>query len=159
MEIKEELQGIVDGRSEEMFESYILVRKAFQQPYEWPEIDTLRHEVCLCLIFGLYQAAMTMTNHMLESFLKFSLSYKHTFNNLDGSSEDRSTQGLVESLRPGFKKYNSKNLYQSIEAAYKANLITDEQKDQLHVIRDAFRNAYSHADKEKIHGDKEIPIQ
>jgi len=38
-----------------------------------PELDVIRHEVCLCLIFHLNQAAIALTNHLLESFLKYSL--------------------------------------------------------------------------------------
>lgn len=158
-EIKSELQSIVDSRSDEIFESYINVRDIFNTPYEWPEIDVLRNEVCLCLVFGLYQAAMTMTNHMLESFLKTSLGYKESFNNFDPDNEDKSTNALVQSLRPGFEKYDGKNLYQTIEVAHKEDLISKDQKDQLHEFRDDYRNAYSHAQKSKIHKDREIPIQ
>lgn len=158
-EIKSELQEVVDSRSDEMFESYIEVRDILQTAYEWPEVDVLRHEVCLCLIFGLYQAGMTMTNHMLESFLKTSLGYKESFDNFEPENEDKSTEALVQSLKPGFEKYDDKSLYQTIEAAYKKDLISEDQKDRLHEFRDDYRNAYSHAQKAKIHKDREIPIQ
>lgn len=142
-----------------MFEAYIEVRDIFTTPYEWPEIDVLRHEVCLCLIFGLYQAAMTMTNHMLENLLKTSLGYKDSFDNFEPDDEDKSTESLINSLKPSFEKYDDQNLHNTIGAAYGKGLISEDQKDKLQKFREDYRNAYSHAEKGKIHKDREIPIQ
>jgi len=38
--------------------------------YGWIDIDLLRGEICHCLFFGSFQAAMTLTNHFLENLLK-----------------------------------------------------------------------------------------
>ncbi len=83
----EELNQIIDSREVEVARVYPQVRDAFQTPYGWPELDTLREEVCIALTFGLHQAALTLTNHMLESFLKFSISYKEAFESYEASKD------------------------------------------------------------------------
>lgn len=154
-----EVNEIFDSREPNVSEIYPLVREIYLNLYGWPEIDTLRHEVCLCLIFGLYQAAITLTNHMLESFLKFALSYKHSFDNHLGEIKGSCLKSLLDSLKPGFELYDGKDLGYTINRACKVGLISKEQKKQLHEFRESFRNAYSHAEKRKIHENREIPAQ
>ena len=48
-----------------------LIEVEYSTPYDWPEMDTLRYEICGCISFGLNQAAITLTNHLLESLLKY----------------------------------------------------------------------------------------
>ena len=159
-EIQKELNEILDSREDEILENYPKVREAFQTPYGWPEIDTLRHEASLCIIFGLHQAAITFINHMVENFLKNCLGYKEAFDNYDESDHDTpSVDNLAKWLKPSFEKHDDKNLYDTIELSFKKDIITEDQKDKLHQIREKLRNAYSHAQKGKIHGDTEIPIQ
>lgn len=158
-ELVDELQELINEQLPEMVMSYGRIRDRLRNGYGWPEMDALRVEVALCLAFGRHQAAMTMTNHMLESFLKISLGYAESFKHLDEGDHEPTTDGLVKMLRPGFERYNRKNLYDSIEAAFDLGLIDSDQKVQLHIIRQSFRNAYSHADREKIHGESEIPVQ
>ena len=155
----DELNKIIESREPEVIEMYPKVRAAYLNHYDWSELDTLRHEVCLCLIFGLYQAAITLTNHMLESLLKFALSYKHAFDNFKDNPENRSLTTLLSSLKPGFEHYDGKDLSYTINRSCTLGLITKDQKKQLHQFRQLFRNAYSHAEKKKIHGDKDIPVQ
>lgn len=96
---------------------------------------------------------------MLESLLKFALSYKHAFDNFKDNTEDRSLSALLGSLKPGFELYDNKDLNYTINRACTLGLITKDQKTQLHRFRQLLRNAYSHAEKKKIHGDKDIPVQ
>jgi hypothetical protein len=95
-------------------------------------LDPVRHEICLALTFGLYQSALTLTNHLHESVLKFALSFKYVFNNLDKKSSKHDINSLIEKLKSGFDKYDDKTLYQTIEIAYSEELINDEKKSQLH---------------------------
>ena len=138
---------------------YPKVRDVYLNPYNWPELDTLRHEVCICLTFGLYQAALTLTNHMLESFLKFSLSYKDVFDKDQDSPRGRNLTELLVLLKPAFEHYDHKDLSYTINRSYTLGLITKKQEKQLHNFRQLLRNAYSHAEKKKIHQDKEISVQ
>lgn len=157
----EELNEILESREPHVIKMYPKIRDIFRNPYEWPEMDTLRHEVSLCLIFGFYQAAMTLTNHMLESLLKFSLSYKYVFENQPEkeSKVDRSIASLIKELKPGFEKYDDKTLYLTIEEAFKVRIINEKRKNQLHKYRQLLRNAYSHAEKNKIHQDVKVPVR
>jgi hypothetical protein len=71
--LTQEVNKIIKSRIAFINRNYPAVRDAYQNHYNWPEMDTLRHEVCLCLIFGLHQAAITLTNHLVESLLKVAL--------------------------------------------------------------------------------------
>jgi len=124
-------------------------------------MDTLRHEACLCIAFGLNQAAITLCNHLLESLLKYSLIYHHSIN-----SETKRTATSTELVKlmesyteEGITKYGHLTLNRTIEEAHSLGLIDDEEKDMLHQFRHSFRNAYSHADKKKTFGDTAIPVQ
>lgn len=44
----------------------------------------------------------------------------------------------------------------SIDESFKEGIINEEEKDQLHNQRELLRNAYSHADKDKIFGNTEV---
>ena len=76
-----ELNDIIVGCEADMLKNYPQVITAFKTCYNLPELDPVRHEISLCLIFGLYQAAITLTNHLLESMLKYGLTYHHAINN------------------------------------------------------------------------------
>lgn len=157
----QELNEILDSREPHVIKIYPKIRDIFRNGYEWPEMDTLRYEISLCLTFGLYQAAITLTNHMLESLLKFSLSYKYVFDKQPEkeSKTGRSITSLIKELKPGFEEYDDKTLYFTIEEAFKVGTINEERKKQLHNYRQLPRNAYSHAEKNKIHRDIKIPVQ
>jgi hypothetical protein len=72
-----ELKAILEERQRLMLQNYLLVRESYRTEYNFPELDPVRNEVALCLVFGLPQAAITLTNHLLESLLKFALIYDH----------------------------------------------------------------------------------
>ena len=158
--LNDEVNEIIESRFNSINEYYTSIRDAYQNPYSITELDPLRHETCLCIFFGLCQAAMTLTNHFLESLLKYALVVK------DGKSvhqsaeqiKGRSITALSEKYARGYEKYGSLNLYNTINHAWKEKLITQEQKDELHVFREIFRNAYSHADKEKTFGKSTMPV-
>lgn len=122
----------------------------------WIEIQPIRWEVCKCLLFGLPQAAITLTNFYVEALLKDALVVHHQ----DLSIRDTGMP-LVDELNASFvkgkKEFGKKNLKQTIAAAHDAGLISDAEKKQLELIRERFRNAYSHADKWKIFGDTTVP--
>ena len=154
----EELNEIIDSREEEVCWVYPRVRDAFQTPYGWPELDILRDEVCIALTFGLHQAALTLTNHMLESFLKISISYKEAFETYE-ANDDRGLDAMLASLAPSFERNDGKDMGNTINRACSLGLIEKTHKKQLHKFRESFRNAYSHAERGKIHGDVTTSVQ
>jgi hypothetical protein len=150
-----ELKAILEERQRLMLQNYLLVRESYRTEYNFPELDPVRHEVALCLIFGLPQAAITLTNHLLESLLKFALIYDHTIKNQPNTEPPTkaSIRALRDWLRPAKELYMDKDLSFTIDRACSLGLITKKQKKRLHEFRQNFRNAFSHADKDKTFGD------
>jgi len=157
----EEENKIIQSRTKFIERYYPIIRDAYNKPYDWPDVDPLRGEICLCIMFGLFQAAITLTNHFLESLLKYALIYKHGKNKKQKKEEieGRATTAFIEKHEEGLKLYGNANLCKTINRACTVGLITKDQKNQLHQFRERLRNAYSHSDKKKIFGDKKIPIQ
>lgn len=156
--INTELKEITDYRIEILKSNYEAIRYIYNNEYDWPELDPLRHEICLCYMFGFYQAVMTLTNHFLESMLKYALIINHPVKNKPKKTNSVINY-FIERYKEGYEKYGNSDLYQNINAACKQGLITKNEKKQLHNIRKQFRNAYGHADKEKTIGDTKTPMQ
>jgi len=155
-----EVHEILKGREQFINCEYPQVRTQYHTHYEWPELDPLRHEACLCLIFGLYQAAITVTNHLLESLMTYGLATYAVKPETDETKvRGRAITFLVEQYGPALKEYSSINLGDKINRACSRGLITKEQKKRLNRFREEIRNAFSHADKGKTFGDKAIPVQ
>lgn len=157
-----ELNEIAVSRQSHMLQNYQSVRNAYRTPYGLPDLDAVRREVALCIILGLYQAAITLTNHLLESLLKCGLMYDDVRRQPpEGTGEQpgaRRGSDIFVALAAAKRKYVDKDLSETINIARKMGLITKEQKKLLHQIREDFRNAYSHADKDKTFGDGTIPV-
>jgi len=137
---------------------YASIRDAYQISYDWPEFDTLRHEISLALMFNLNQAAITLTNHMLESLLKNALIVFHS-HSIDKKSSENPLEQMMESTAPAQKKFGKMNLSRTIDETFKAGLISENEKEKLHAFREFMRNAYGHADKVKTFRDGEVPVQ
>ena len=95
--IVDEMNEILRSRKNEVPKNYMAVRELYRNSYYMSELDPLRYEVCLCLILGLHQAAITLTNHLLESFLKHALTYHHSLQKMD---KDKPKEGVY---RRGFQ--------------------------------------------------------
>lgn len=106
----------------------------------------------------LNQAAITLTNHLLENLLKTTLIAYYSKDKFPKDSKDK-VDDLVEMTREAREKYGEMALGDCINNVRKAGLIDKKQQNFLHEIRDAFRNAFSHADKEKIFQGGTVPIQ
>ena len=157
--IIDEMNEVLRSRKNEVVKNYVSLREPYQNSYNMPELDPLRYEVTLCLILGLHQAAITLTNHLLETFLKMALGYHHSLQKMDKTKTKEGVKSLVEDFREGVDTYADKDLSFTINRACTVGLITKDQKNQLHKIREDFRNAFSHGDKKKVFGDTEIPVQ
>lgn len=136
-----------------------LVELEYCTPYDWPEMDTLRHEICGCISFGLNQAAITLTNHLLESLLKYSLAYHYSLNHPKHlGAEQQLAELIMNFTEEGLKKYGKANLNQNINEANRLGLINDEELELLHSFRKKFRNPFGHSDKEDTFDDLSIPV-
>jgi hypothetical protein len=124
----------------------------FQTEYSIAGLDKIREEICTCLVFGLYQAAMTLTNFLFENAFKTLLIYHHIYNK-------KALLNNFEEIELGMIEVDGILLNQSIESAYKANLITDDEKMKLMELKNKYRNAYSHAEKRKIFGQEKAIVE
>ncbi len=138
---------------------YPAIQKIYETHYNMPELDPLRHEIALCIMFGLHQAAITLTNHLIEWFVKLMLIYKESSekNKTDGDSKK-----IVKSIEGHFKEsidnYIDKDMSQTIAKAKSVGIFTKEQWKVLDEIRENYRNAFGHADSKKIFKDTEINL-
>jgi hypothetical protein len=157
---EEEVNTIVKSRVDSINLFYPHVRKAYRNSYEWPEIDPIRVEICLCFVFGFCQAATTLTNHLFETLFKIALITHDTISNkIPDNSESPTVSSITQQIAPAFDKYNPEKLVQNIDRACTIGLITKDQKKELHELRNDFRNAYSHSDKNKIFRGVTVPAQ
>lgn len=77
----ERLEQFVNELNVSINGNYELIKNNFNIEYGHPELDPLRSEICKCIICDLHQAAITLTNHLLESSLKKCLVMKYSINN------------------------------------------------------------------------------
>jgi len=157
----DEVNEILRSTHEHLQKHYPPFREIYRNGYNWPEIDPLRWEICRCLFFGLFQAAMTLTNHFLENLLKTALITKTGIEKSE-SEPDQPRLNVIEHFKqnygPGYAEYDRLYLGDIINRAFEAELITEEQKDQLLILKDIFRNAWSHSNRKKMFGESFIPM-
>lgn len=153
-----EINAILSERLIQIKNNYHQVRKSYQSTYNWPDLDPIRHEVSLCLMFGLNQAAITLTNHLFENLMKSTLISYHSKDKLPKDTKNK-IENLIEMTSESREKYGNMDLGDCINAVRQAGLITKSQQKSLHEIRDSFRNAFSHADKEKTFKEGTVPVQ
>jgi len=106
-------------------------------------------EILDCLLIGLNQASIVLTNHLLERMLKFYLINSEMRGLHVGDSDFNLKHDEAEA------KYDRKNLSSNINSAFRRRIITEEEKTELMSLKDEFRNPYSHAEITKI--VKDIP--
>ncbi|MEB2780808.1 hypothetical protein U3A58_10420 [Algoriphagus sp. C2-6-M1] len=152
MTLKEKVELFIKDLENNIDENIPKVHSQFLNDYGWPEFDPLREEISRCLICDLCQAAITLTNHLLENFLKTMLIY-------NDNSGLGTTQDMRTAFKIGIEKYNDKGLVETIARAKRFGIITKEDGKILNQYREDFRNAYSHADKKKIFKDLKVPTQ
>jgi len=158
--LSEEIKEIINSRFQYINKNYIKVRNAYKNNYGSTELDPLRCEISLCIILGLCQAAIALTNHLLESLLKYALITRHSENKKTGPTKTIKpiVTTMIETDEEGRKLYENANLDKTINRACTLGLISKEQKKHLHEFRERFRNAYSHADKRKTFGNSSMPV-
>ncbi|RYY51479.1 MAG: hypothetical protein EOO06_00305 [Chitinophagaceae bacterium] len=115
---------------------------------QWLELKFLTDEIRDCLICHYYQAAMTLTNHLLEKVLKLGLIYLEV-----GTSPVKELVGLSDKYKPALKKYDGAVMFETITWCYEKGLISEDRKNVLMKYKDLFRNPFSHAQSKKIFKD------
>ncbi|UZO80154.1 hypothetical protein NBT05_14505 [Aquimarina sp. ERC-38] len=114
-------------------------------------LNPVKYQIINCLMIEQYIASVTLTNHLLERMLKLSLISKEIYGMKIGINDFE----LKLKLDMAYQKYDKLVLSESIKKNYEANLIDDDEKKFLNdKIRDSIRNAFSHAEMEKINKGK-----
>lgn len=101
-------------------------------------------EIVKCLILELYEAAITLTNHFLESLLKTAL-----INN-DLGINPIPTEEWDEKFSASSKMYNNNILAKNIDLCLSAKLLTEDEANSHRKIKNLMRNGFSHADPSQI---------
>jgi hypothetical protein len=142
MNNKNRIELFVEELNSGIIPNYRIVCDIFDSEYGYPTLDPIRDEICKCIICGLYQATITLTNHLLEKSLKFCLGVRY-------SSENKKENAKIENaFVEGVDKYDNLLLDDTINRACTQGLITKEQKKELKQLKDTFRNPYSHANSD-----------
>lgn len=119
------LENFIEELNANIRNNYDTVADVFENEYGWPEVDSVRSEICKCLICGLYQAAITLANHLLESVLKKALI-------IDESAKNKTEQSDITNVfDDATEKYANKNLDFTINQACRKGLINKEEKTLL----------------------------
>jgi hypothetical protein len=145
------LEQFVEELNKTMFSKYQIIKDVFETEYGYPELDPIRNEICKCIICNLNQAAITLTNHLLEKSLKHFLIVKYSKEN------KREDTKIDDVFKDGIDRFDTCDLEKSINMACTQGLITKEQKKLLKKFKDDFRNPYSHASAKEIF--KDMPIK
>src|SRR5674476_181595 len=112
-----EINEIINSRESFIFDNYLNIRFRYFNTYQWPEIDPVRNEICLCLLFGLSQAAITLTNHLMESALKNALIVYHSKQNNTPPRKGKAITDLIEYFSGAFGIYDKTDLSYDIDRA------------------------------------------
>lgn len=134
---------------------FLAVQQQTQNGYGLSELETLRAEACYCIIHGQWQAAVCLTNVLLELFLKRMLI--HTSRDIPESNEPPLTR-YMKSMSTATVKYIGKDLNDTINMARKQGIISKEAAKILHEYRARLRNGFFHADLQAMFGDQTTPV-
>lgn len=97
-------------------------------------------EICSCFYLQKNMAAVTLTNHLLESAIKFALVFK------EGNGKTIDDPAKMDTLfEEECKMYMSKDLGINIKTLFDKGMITESQRDRLIHLKNLYRNPYSHA--------------
>lgn len=145
---KKDKKYIIEALLKSVNENYEKIKPLLDNEYS-SQFEFLKEEICFCLICGLNQASITLTNHFFENFFKTMVQLKEVKDNEDKIPlDDKYTKAIED--------YDNKNLEQIINKACSLSLITKEEKKILIELKNKYRNPYSHSEKRKIFGEEKL---
>lgn len=154
------INEILKFRTGIIHENYNQIKDEYEKHYNLPEIDPLRNEICLCIMFGFYQSVITLSNHLFEKAFKLFLIVHYS--KKTGEQKEDEERGIVKQIisvfKPSHSELGNKKLSYIINKSYSEGIITKEHKKTLYDFRVNFRNAYSHADAEKTFGNSKVSV-
>lgn len=152
----QEIKRFLAPHEPDLLPRYLKIRHIVQDKLDgWPDFQMPKHQIEMCILWFLDQAAITLTNHLTEKFLKTALIYHNTdYQRPEENVVDKIAKGCSDAI----SKYDKMELSQTINAACRQGLISKEDKRELHRLRETLRNPYSHAQQTGIHGDVTVPL-
>jgi len=140
----EQIDEVSQNLGKKITQNFSKVSDILLNPYNWPLLDSIRQEICNCILIDSSQAAVTLTNHLLEKSLKAVLMHNESSNqNYTDASE------IEQHFENMNNQFGNIVLHKTISACHEKKLITDEQSQKLNKFREIFRNAFGHADPNK----------
>ncbi len=133
-------------------QTYDLLFERFDNGMPSGAFGIIRHEIRNCLTYGMFQAALTLTNHYMEKFLKVALiNSEVTFMMTD-------FQLFNEQREAAIKKFGKKVLFENINSSYEKGIITENEKTALLEFKNRYRNTFSHFDHQSLIDDKDVQL-
>jgi hypothetical protein len=144
----EQIEEVSQDLGQRIRQNLSKISDILSTPYNWPLLDSIRQEICNCILIDSSQAAVTLTNHLLEKSLKAVLMHNKPSN--QNYTDAAEIEQHFENMN---NQFGSIVLHKTITACHEKNLISNEQAQKLHEFREKFRNAFGHADPKKIFGE------
>jgi len=107
------------------------------------QLDSIRHEITICIAYDLNQAAIMLTNHLLEKFLRDVVV-------IEESEIKKMLPENQKKLKDAYKKRSGSTLDNLNDQALKLKIITNEQHQQIKDYVLTIRNPYSHGSSFQI---------
>jgi|GEM_PF-5494991 len=133
-------------------QTYNLLFERFDNGMPSGPFGIIRHEIRNCLTYGMFQAALTLTNHYMEKFLKVALI------NSEVTVMMTDFQLFNEQREAAIKKFGGKRLFENINSSYEKAIITENEKRALLKFKDVFRNTFSHFDHQSLIDNNDVQL-
>lgn len=101
---------------------------------------TFVEEICNCFYLQNVFAATTLTNHLFECMVKFTLAF------IEGGGKKAYGVADFENIfEKEFALYGEEDLGKNIKTLYDKHVIPEKLRDRLLYLKNIYRNPYSHA--------------
>jgi hypothetical protein len=147
-----DLDRISERVSKNSGHNYNRISYQYNNSYSIPGLESLREEICICLTLNLFQAAITLTNHLFENGFKTLLILYDFY-------QSHKSEDIIDEMGMLLDKYDNKELSKIIETAFKNNIVDEQEKTKLKDLKNKFRNPFSHAEKRKIYGQEKSIVE
>ncbi|MCX2492632.1 hypothetical protein OQX63_04060 [Pedobacter sp. PF22-3] len=133
-------------------EKYDFLFERFENGMPSGAFGIIRHEIRNCLVYGMFQAALTLTNHYMEKFLKVALI------NSEVTVMMTDFQLFNEQRAAAIQKFGKKVLFENINSACEKEIITENEKTALLEFKNLYRNTFSHFDHQSLIADSDVQL-
>ena len=103
-------------------------------------LSPIIEEIANCLYLRITAASVTLTNHLLETMVKFTLAYADSRCRPIGKDEK-----FEDYLAENLNKFMGLELGKNIEKLYEYGIINEKEKKRLRLLKKEYRNPFSHA--------------